>query len=220
MCILSQIQGHSDSCECDKCQESVDCLPDLAEALTEQTMAFDECLSGLEATEKLLRVVCGQMQDLRTQASGANVKCPEPVYQVLDSATFLTALTGGLTEFAYTLELVSQLPCRLWKNSRFHLNFTLTSPDGKQLFERLRFCLAVYKCVSPLSEVTTGVHSKVMLRGKRVQTSATLEVQFSKLSFAEVTSNYPEKAVRLVVVCSNPKVRPFVSHPLKVISRF
>lgn len=220
MCILSLSQGHSDSCECDKCQPSVS-LPDLAEELTEQAMVLDQCLIGLRATETLLSAVCEEMQELRTQVTGARKKEVGGVYQVLDNEGFLSALTGGSRDFAYGLELASQLPGRIWKNSRFHLALTLTSPDGKMPTDHLRFSLSVYKCVSPLSEVTAGVHSKIMLRGTRVKTSSnSLEVHFPKLSFAEVTSNYPEKAVRLAVVCSSPLVRPFLSHPVKVMSRF
>lgn len=219
MCILSLSQGHSDSCECDKCQPPSS-LPDLAEELMEQTMELDQCLTGLKATETLLYAVCEQMQAIRTQVSGLREKEAGVIYQVLDNDSFLGALMGESRAFSYGLHLASQLPSRLWKNSRFHLSLTLTSPDGKMPTDHLRFSLAVYKCVSPLCEITAGVHSKVLLRGRRVQTSGSLEVQFSKLSFAEVTSNYPEKAVRLVVVCSSPQVRPFISHPVKVISRF
>lgn len=221
MCILSLSQGHSSSCECDKCQPSVS-LPDLVEELTEQAMVLDQCMIELKGTETLLSAVCEEMQALRTQVAGARKKEAGGVYEVLDSEGFLNALTGGNRDFAYGLELVDQLPGRIWKNSRFHLTLTLTSPDGKLPTDHMHFSLSVYKCISPLSEVTTGIRSKIMLRGTRVKSSSStsLEVHFPKLSFTEVTSNYPEKAVRLAVVCSNPLVRPYLSHPVKVMSRF
>ena len=223
MCILSFSQGHSQTCECDKCVPEGDFdLTDAVEEMEAQGTEMQKCLDGLKATEDLLWSVFSQLQTLKittsTQSTNLHV---HGLYQVLTPEALISAISDPSCDFPYTLEPAYPLPARIWKNSRFQMNFLIKNVSGKSVHQQLKFILSVYKCVLPIEEVKKGVHTKMFLRGKMVQTSDKDEVVFDKLSFGEVSSNYPEKSIRLVVTCRSPRlVQPFVSPPIKVISRF
>lgn len=219
MCILALSLGHASSCDCDKCQpEEALTLPDFLDEFTEQQQDLADCLQSLATTDILLHEVVGQLKQLQAQMAPAGGDTVGAQYQVATPDLMVAALTGRAQGFAHSLELCSPLPGRIWKNSRFHLDLEIC---GGTTLDKQKFFLGAYKCIMPAQQVVTGLKTKVFLRGKTVQSNAGTRLIFPRLSFSEVSSSYPEKCIRLVIFSlDSHQIRPFVSHPIKVISRF
>ena len=237
MCILSLFQGHSDSCECDKCLvpeaelpqaeevpetevEKEATLDDILEEAQRNQSEFYQCVKSLESTSDLLSSVVSEVKDLRTLSRTSNL--PDSTsFQPLTPELVASLLCGSQPSFCYSLQPLVPVANSLWKSSRFTLQFLLTDAEGTKADKNLTFQVAAYRTIAPLSVIREGIRAKTFLRGQCLQTVVGGKVTFEKLSFAEVSSNFPGKAVILVVVCkSEDSVRPYVSPPVKVISRY
>lgn len=238
MCILSLFQGHSDSCECDKCQEvdpetgseapfeqsgPILTIVDLVEETEASQADLLECVKALNATVTLLGEVAHEAQELRVLVKVSPAGAPTlGSFQTVSAENIVTALCGELPCFRYALQPLVSVQTSHWKSSRFTLRLLVLDAEGQPYPRKLVvFQVAAYRAISPPSLITGGIRAKTFLRGECLQSAAQGVVTFEKLSFAEVSSNFPGKTVLLVVVCkSDETVRPYVSPPIKVISRY
>lgn len=237
MCILSLFQGHSDSCECDKCQEPEQLtapetptvhefhqvtLTEIVEETETNQAEMMECLKALHTTVGLLEEVMSEAQDLRTMVKVTPASGPvQGNFQPVSPECIMTTLCGTLPYFKFHLQPLVPVQTSHWKSSRFSLRFAVLTFDNQALSRKLVFQLAAYRAIAPPTLITGGIRAKTFLRGQCLQSSVDGTVVFDKLSFAEVSSNIPGKTVLLVVVCKNEEgVQPYVSPPIKVISRY
>lgn len=236
MCILSLFQGHSDSCECDKCQEPVletepeatytqeerpATLAELVEETEANQASLLECVKTMRATISLMSEVTSEVQELKALVKVSHSTPAQGSFQPVSADCIITTLCGALSNFRYGLQPLAPVQTNHWKSSRFSLRFTALSAEGQPLPRRLVFLVAAYRAIAPPALITGGIRTKTFLRGQCLQSTAEGVVTFDKLSFAEVSSNFPGKTVLLVVVCKNDdSVQPYVSPPIKVISRY
>lgn len=197
-------------------------ISDLVEETENSQANLLECLKAMNATVALLGQVANEAQELRALVKvspGATV--PNSSFQPVSADCIVTALCGELPCFRYQLQPQVSVQTSHWKSSRFSLRLLITDAEGQFYARKTVFQVAAYRAISPPSLITGGIRAKTFLRGQCLQTASEGVVYFDKLSFAEVSSNFPGKAVLLVVVCkSDEAVRPYVSPPIKVISRY
>lgn len=236
MCILSLFQGHSDSCECDKCQEpvleagqeetsvqteSLVTVAELVEEMETNQTSLLQCVKTMDVTMRLLGEVTSEVQDLRALVKVSHRAPAHVSFQTVSADCIISTLCGALSNFRYGLQPLAPVQTSHWKSSRFSLRFLALSAEGLPLPRKLVFQVAAYRTIAPPALITGGIRGKTFLRGQCLQSAVEGVVTFDKLSFAEVSSNFPGKAVLLVVVCKgDDSVQPYVSPPIKVISRY
>lgn len=194
--------------------------------LVEETEASQadllQCIKALNATVALLGEVAHEAQELRALVKVSPGSVPaQGTFQTMSAEGIVTALCGELPCFRYSLQPLVSVQTSHWKSSRFSLRLVVLDAEGQPYPRKLAFQVAAYRAISPPSLITGGIRGKTFLRGQCLQSAVQGVVTFDKLSFAEVSSNFPGKTVLLVVVCkSDETVRPYVSSPIKVISRY
>lgn len=237
MCILSLFQGHSDSCECDKCQSPAQevglgseseqrelprTLGELVEEAETSQTDLMQCVKMMGVTVSLMSEVVNEVQELRTLVKVSHVSGPaHGNFQTVTADCIINTLCGALSNVKYALHPLVPVQTNHWKSSRFSLRFVALDAEGQPLPRKLVFQVAAYRTIAPPSLIVGGIRAKTFLKGQCLQSSIDGVVSFDRLSFAEVSSNFPGKAVLLVVVCKNDDtVQPYVSSPIKVISRY
>jgi hypothetical protein len=181
-----------------------------------------ECVKMMGVTVSLMSEVANEVQELRALAKVSHGPGPaHGSFQTVSADCIISTLCGALSNVKYTLHPLASVQTSHWKSSRFSLRFLALDAEGQALPRKLVFQVAAYRTIAPPSLITGGIRAKTFLKGQCLQSAVDGVVSFDRLSFAEVSSNFPGKAVLLVVVCKNDDtVQPYVSAPIKVISRY
>ena len=207
-----------------------------------ESMAAFQGFVSLHAS--LLAEIHGQVRGIRSNLCSlsseiSNVQlAPQPVFtddetrqsdlhEILDSASLLNHLLPS-AHYDYALRLYSDFRSPIYKNKPFSLELKAIDPCRAPLVitSPLTFEVLVFKATLPLTEVTTvdtpeGREGTTFLTGQtRVGVANSEIILFRDLMFSDVTSNYPENWVFVVVKCvEEQRIKPLVLEGVRIKAR-